>query len=162
MHGNRDFLVGKDFEKRTGSQILPDPTVIHLDSIPVLLTHGDMLCTDDVEHQKAREKMVSDKWKFAFLNKPIDERLATANSLRQQSEEGKKIKSMEVMDVNQDQVVETMRRHNVHTMIHGHTHKPAVHEFEIDGEPAKRYVLGDWYDQDSILIYDRGCFSLKR
>ncbi|WP_424945805.1 UDP-2,3-diacylglucosamine diphosphatase [Candidatus Spongiihabitans sp.] len=161
MHGNRDFLVGNDFAKRTGCKILPDPTLITLDSKQVLLTHGDALCTDDIEHQTARQEMLTAKWKMAFLNKPVNQRMDTARSMRTQSETSKKTKSMAMMDVNQQQVEKVMREHGVLTMIHGHTHKPAVHEFSLDGAPAKRYVLGDWYTQKSVLYYDHGGFALR-
>ncbi len=162
IHGNRDFLVGSDFEKRTGCQILADPTLITLDSEPILLTHGDALCTDDREHQIARQQMITDKWKKAFLSKSIDERIDTAQSLRRKSELAKKNKSMAIMDVNQQHLEQVMREHGVLTIIHGHTHKPAVHEFNLDNLPAKRYVLGDWYTQKSVLYYDNGNFSLQR
>ena len=162
IHGNRDFLIGRDFESRTGCRILPDPTVIELGTTRVLLTHGDSLCTDDTAHQQARQQMLTDKWKLAFLGKPIDERVTTANAMRKESEIGKKSKSMEIMDVNQQQVEKVMRDHDVLTMIHGHTHQPAVHDFFIDHAPAKRFVLGDWYTQKSMLLYDGGCFSLRR
>ncbi len=162
MHGNRDFLVGSDFENRTGCKILDDPTIIQLGEQNVILCHGDTLCTDDIEHQKGREKILTSKWKFAFLEKSIEERVETAQGMRSKSEQSKKTKSMDVMDVNQDHVEKVMRQHNVLTMIHGHTHRPAVHDFELDGQPAKRYVLGDWYTQQSMLYYDRGCFTLKK
>ena len=162
IHGNRDFLVGDEFQKRTGCQLLPDPTVVVLGSSKVLLTHGDTLCTDDVEHQRARKEMVTSKWKIAFLDKSIDERKQTAQELRRQSEVNKQFKSMAIMDVNQQQVERVMSDHNVTTMIHGHTHKPAVHQFELGGKPAKRYVLGDWFTQRSVLYYDDGCFTLRR
>ncbi|MCY3768300.1 MAG: UDP-2,3-diacylglucosamine diphosphatase [Gammaproteobacteria bacterium] len=162
IHGNRDFLVGRDFERRTGCRILADPTVIELGTTRVLLTHGDALCTDDTTHQQARKQMLTDKWRFAFLNQPVSERLDTASAMRKKSEIEKKSKSMEIMDVNQKQVEKVMRDHGVRTMIHGHTHQPAVHDFFIDRAPAKRFVLGDWYTQKSMLLYDKGCFSLKR
>ena len=161
IHGNRDFLVGNDFAKRTGCKILPDPTLITLGSEPVLLTHGDTLCTDDIEHQTARQEMMTSKWKIAFLNKPVNERMDTARSMRTKSEAAKKTKSMEIMDVNQQHVEKVMREHGVLTIIHGHTHKPAVHEFNLDNVPAKRYVLGDWYTQKSVLYYDHGRFALR-
>ena len=162
MHGNRDFLVGSEFTSRTGCTLLQDPTVISLDGMDVLLTHGDALCTDDVEHQAARKTMLTDKWKFAFLNRPLDDRLEQARAMRNRSESNKQIKSMEIMDVNQEKVADTMREHNVLTMIHGHTHRPAVHNFILDGQTATRFVLGDWYTQKSMLIYDGGRFSLRR
>lgn len=161
IHGNRDFLIGNEFAKRTGCKILPDPTLITLGSEKVLLAHGDTLCIDDTEHQTARQEMTSAKWKIAFLNKSIDERMDNARAMRSKSEFSKKSKSMAMMDVNQQHVEKVMREYGVLTMIHGHTHKPAVHEFHIDNIPAKRYVLGDWYTQKSVLYYEQGRFTLQ-
>ncbi len=162
IHGNRDFLIGGEFEKRTGCKILADQTLITLGSESVLLTHGDSLCSDDIEHQIARKTMVTSKWKNAFLNQSIEERINTASTMRKKSEISKKSKSMEIMDVNQQHVESVMREHGVLTMIHGHTHKPAIHEFTLDAVLAKRYVLGDWYTQKSVLYYDNGNFALQR
>ncbi len=164
MRGNRDFLVGGEFAKRTGCKILGDPALIALDAHKILLTHGDTLCIDDIEHQAARKEMISAKWKLAFLNKSIDERKLVAQQMRKRSESNKQQKSMEIMeimDVNQRHVEKVMRHHGVATLIHGHTHKPAVHAFCLDGKPAKRYVLGDWYTQKSVLYYHAGRFTLR-
>ncbi len=153
LHGNRDFLVSDQFSNRTGCQLLPDPVVICPDQRPILLTHGDALCTDDVEHQESRKQMLTSKWKMAFLKKPLKERVDTADNMRQQSEQHKAEKSMEIMDVNQQAVEKLMRKHNVEVMIHGHTHRPAVHEFALDEKLARRYVLGDWFEQKSAIFY---------
>ncbi len=161
MHGNRDFLVGEAFAKRTGCTLLPDPSVITLDNEKALLTHGDALCTHDVEHQKARTQMLTSKWKAAFLNKPIEDRIDTAWLMREKSEAGKRGKSAEIMDVDQREVENVMRQHGVLKLIHGHTHKPAVHEFMLDHCTARRYVMGDWYTQKSMLFYDNGNFALQ-
>ena len=161
MHGNRDFLVGEEFAKRTGCTLLPDPSVISLGDEKVLLTHGDALCTHDVEHQRARARMLTSKWKVAFLNKPIEDRIDTALSMREKSEAGKHGKSAKIMDVNQRQVENVMREHGVLKLIHGHTHSPAVHEFILDNCVARRYVMGDWYTQKSMLFYDNGNFALQ-
>ena len=161
IHGNRDFLVGQDFAQRTGCKLLPDPSVITLDGLQVVLSHGDYLCTDDVEHQKARSQMLTSKWKMAFLENPIDARIDTAESLRRQSEGEKKRKSMEIMDVNQGEVEKLMRQQDADILIHGHTHRPGVHQFNIDGKKKTRYVVGDWYTQNSALIYENQCFMLK-
>ena len=162
MHGNRDFLIGENFEKRTGCTLLPDPTILSLDGEKVLLTHGDMLCIDDIEHQNARKQMVTSKWKIAFLNKPVEHRKQYALEMREKSERQKQHKSMEIMDVNQAYVESFMEQHGVLTMIHGHTHKPAVHEFTVGNQPARRFVLGDWYNQKSMLIYENNSFSLSK
>ena len=161
MHGNRDFLVGDEFARRTGCTLLPDPSVITLGGEKVLLTHGDALCANDVEHQQARAQMLTSKWKVAFLNQPVEERIDTALLMREKSEAGKRGKSAEMMDVNQRQVEDMMRGHGVLKLIHGHTHKPAVHEFMLDDGLARRYVMGDWYTQKSMLYYDNGNFALQ-
>jgi UDP-2,3-diacylglucosamine hydrolase len=161
IHGNRDFLIGEDFEKQTRCKILPDPSVISLGGTRVLLSHGDAFCTDDIEHQEKRAQMVTSKWKIAFLNKPLEERIETALEMRQESERNKRFKPMEIMDVNQVYLEKVMLEFDVQTLIHGHTHRPAVHDFELNGKPARRFVLGDWYTQKSMLIYDNGSFSLR-
>jgi len=162
IHGNRDFLVGSAFAQRTGCTILLDPSVILLDETRVLLSHGDSLCTDDIKHQESRKQILSIKWKMAFLEQSVDHRIATAEFIRSESELAKKNKSADIMDVNQSAVEHIMQAYSVNIMIHGHTHRPAVHEFFLTGCKSTRYVLGDWYKQKSVLIYDNGAFLLKR
>ncbi len=167
MHGNRDFLVGAQFARRNRCTLLPDPTVVTLGQRDFLLTHGDALCTDDIEHQRARQQMLSSKWKMAFLDQPLAQRLHTAAEMRRSSEAGKRTKSMTLMDVNQAAVEALMRAHKVETIIHGHTHQPAVHHFQLNHgslvqKPAWRYVLGDWYEQRSALYYHHGKLALRR
>ena len=162
MRGNRDFLVGEEFARRAGCVVLPDPVVVALGRRDFLLTHGDALCTGDIEHQRSRRRMLSSKWKTAFLQKPLDERMETAAQLRRQSAAGKRTRRMQDMDVTQAAVEALMRRHGVDTMIHGHTHQPAVHRFELGQKPAWRYVLGDWYTQRSALYYHQGKLAFKK
>ena len=162
MHGNRDFLIGDDFAKRTGCKLLPDPTLIKIDDREFLLTHGDALCTDDTEHQTSRKEMLSSKWKMAFLQQPLATRIETAEAMREQSDAAKKQKSMTLMDVNQTAVETLMREHNADTLIHGHTHQPAVHSFQLNNKPAWRYVLGDWFEKRSALYYEKGTLGFKR
>ena len=162
LHGNRDFLVGPEFAERTGCRLLPDPIVVEIDRIRILLTHGDALCTDDIEHQEARRHMLSAKWKMAFLDKSLDQRYQTADSMRKESELNKRSKAMEIMDVNQEAVESLMLEHDVDLMIHGHTHKPGAHEFTLGGKLKRRYVLGDWYTQKSAIFYNDGKLVLRR
>ncbi|MGI9317856.1 MAG: UDP-2,3-diacylglucosamine diphosphatase [bacterium] len=162
LHGNRDFLVGQSFSERTGCKLLPDPIVVDFDQTRILLTHGDALCTDDIEHQEARRQMLSSKWKAAFLDKTLDQRFQTADTMRKESEINKLNKSMEIMDVNQEAVETLMLKHDVDLMIHGHTHKPAAHEFTLNGRLKRRYVLGDWYTQKSAIFYNDGKLVLRR
>ena len=161
MHGNRDFLVGQQFAERTGCRLLDDPCVVQLGEHRTLLTHGDSLCTDDVQYQQARQTLRSAKWKTTFEQQPIAQRITDAMALRQKSEASKQNKSMEIMDVNQAAVEACMREHGVYRMIHGHTHRPAVHEFELDGKSARRYVLGAWFSKKSVLFYTDGCLTLR-
>ena len=161
MHGNRDFLVGEEFAKRTGVELLTDPAMVRLGNENVLISHGDSFCTDDIEHQQARQYYLNRTWKIEFLKKPIEERITAAFSLRQQSEQGKQVKSIEIMDVNQETIENIMREYRVQKLIHGHTHRPAVHDFDIDGKPARRFVLGDWYTQKSILYFEDGNYALQ-
>lgn len=160
MHGNRDFLVGPDFARRTGCVLLEDPTVVHLYGERVLLMHGDTLCTDDVEYQAFRAMVRDPGWQAGFLSRSLEERAALARSVRQQSAIASAGKPAEIMDVNANAVADAMRRHEVGLLLHGHTHRPAVHHFELDGRDATRIVLGDWYEHGSAVRWDDGGYEL--
>ncbi len=158
MHGNRDFLLRERFERDTGCQLIDDPVVIDLYGTPTLLMHGDTLCTDDVDYIAFRNYIRNPSFTEDFLSKPVPERQAIVKDIRQQTRLKVQEKPAEIMDTNQGAIIETMKAHNVTHMIHGHTHRPATHTFELDGTPAQRIVLGDWYTQDSWLICDaNGC-----
>lgn len=152
MHGNRDFLLGlplptphaRGFTARTGATMLADPTVIDLFGERTLLSHGDALCTDDADYQAFRSLTRDPAWQRAFLARPLQERIAIAQDLRARSELSKSAKAEEIMDVSPDAVQAAMRAAQVRLLIHGHTHRPAVHEIAIDGQPARRLVLSDW------------------
>lgn len=144
MHGNRDFLIGEDFCKRIGGQLLEDPTVVDLYGTPTLLMHGDSLCTADVEYQKFRTTMRNRQWQEMFLKRPLEDRQTTARQLREISMAKNKGKEMAIMDVTPDEVVKAMEEYGVQRLIHGHTHRPATHDLEANGQPAQRMVLGDW------------------
>ena len=161
MHGNRDFLIGERFAQLSGCQLLEDPTVIELDGKRTLLMHGDTLCTDDVEYQRFRSQVRNPDTQRQFLALPINERIAVAKHYRQESRERSRSKAEEIMDVNQGAVMDIMRRHGVFHLIHGHTHRPAVHSFTLDNHDAKRIVLGDWYEQASILKCSLGKCRLE-
>jgi UDP-2,3-diacylglucosamine hydrolase len=161
MHGNRDFLVGAGFAAASGCTLLEDPTVIELHGTPVLLMHGDTLCTDDHEYQAFRQMVRNPAWQQVMLAKPLQERLMLAKYLRETSSASMAGKSMEIMDVNQGAVAAAMREHGVYNLLHGHTHRPAVHRFELDGHEAVRIVLGDWYTQGSALSWDADGFVLR-
>ena len=153
MHGNRDFLIGSAFEKKTGAVLLNDPILVEIFGKKILLCHGDTLCTDDIEYQSFRDKIRSESWKNEFLKKSLSERVSIANKFRKESELNKKKKSLEIMDVNLDEVNRTLIQFNYPDfLIHGHTHRPNQHSINLDGHQIQRIVLGDWYEQGSYLI----------
>lgn len=161
MHGNRDFLIGDGFEQATGCRILADPAVVDLGGEPVLLMHGDTLCTDDTEYQQFRRQVRDPQWQRVFLSQPLERRLEIARAYRNESVKRTGEKAMEIMDVAQRAVEDAMTRHRVRYLIHGHTHRPAVHDLVVRDRPAQRIVLGDWYDQGSVLEWNDGGFELK-
>ncbi|MDK9557493.1 UDP-2,3-diacylglucosamine diphosphatase [Marinobacter sp. M216] len=144
MHGNRDFLIGEDFCNRAGATLLDDPTVVDLYGTPTLLMHGDSLCTADVEYQKFRANMRNPQWQQMILQRPLADRQQMARQLREISMAKNQGKEETIMDVTPEEVVKEMEAHGVQRLIHGHTHRPAEHQLEANGQPAKRIVLGDW------------------
>ena len=161
MHGNRDFLIGARFAEAAGLQLLPDPSVVMMYGVPTLLMHGDTLCTDDVDYLQFRETVRDPAWQAEFLARPVAERRQFAQSVRSESEQAKKIKSMEIMDVSPATVESVLRQHNYPRLIHGHTHRPAVHEHLVDGHVCERRVLADWYERGSYLTCNPGgCASV--
>ncbi len=144
MHGNRDFLIGEDFCNRAGATLLDDPTVVDLYGTPTLLMHGDSLCTADVEYQKFRANMRNPQWQQMILARPLEDRQQMARQLREISMAKNQGKEEVIMDVTPEEVVGDMEKHGVQRLIHGHTHRPAIHKLTANGMPAKRIVLGDW------------------
>ncbi|WP_440995286.1 UDP-2,3-diacylglucosamine diphosphatase [Arhodomonas sp. SL1] len=161
MRGNRDFLLGERFAELTGVELLPDPSVIRIDGVPVALAHGDALCTDDHDYQRFRAMVRDPAWQDEFLARPLAEREAYARQAREQSSARNERLDDTLMDVNPQAVAALMREQGVSTLIHGHTHRPAIHRLELDGHPAERIVLGDWYDQGSVLRWHRGAHRLS-
>jgi UDP-2,3-diacylglucosamine hydrolase len=161
MHGNRDFLIGASFCAATGCRLLGDFATVDLFGRQVLLTHGDLLCTDDVRYQTLRAQLRGAAWQRDFLAKPLAERRAIAADLRKLSAVEIASKREEIMDVNQSTVEDTMRAHGVSCLLHGHTHRPGVHRFVLDGEAATRIVLGAWYEQASVVRWDETGFRLE-
>ncbi|GLQ52263.1 UDP-2,3-diacylglucosamine diphosphatase [Dyella flava] len=151
MVGNRDFLLGQAFAERAGFTLLDDGTVHDLYGAPTLLMHGDALCTDDVAYQTVRRNVRTPEWKAQVLAMPLDARRAFAAKAREDSRAHTGSTQETIMDVNAGAVAEAMRKAGVSHLIHGHTHRPAVHQFELDGHAAERIVLGDWYEQGSVL-----------
>lgn len=160
MHGNRDFLLGENFARATGCTLLADPALIDLGGIPTLLMHGDTLCTDDHEYLQFRQMVRNPDWQRQFLAKPLAERRQIAANLRETSRQRTGEKQAAIMDVNQLTVLETLLQHGVMRLIHGHTHRPAVHNLTLGGQPAQRIVLGDWYEQGSLLRSENGTLKL--
>lgn len=161
MHGNRDFLIGEVFAEQTGCQLLPEYHVMDLYGTPTLVMHGDLLCTDDVDYMNFRKMVRNPEWQQDFLAKNIPERIAIAQAARQESQHKTQQLDSEIMDVNQDTVTQTMIKWKVPQLIHGHTHRPAIHELTINDSPARRIVLGDWYEQGSALVCNQQGCELK-
>lgn len=151
MVGNRDFLLGEAFAERAGFTLLDDGTVHDLYGQPTLLMHGDALCTDDVAYQAVRRNVRTPAWKAQVLSMSLDARRAFAAQAREDSRAHTGSTKETIMDVNAEAVADAMRKAGVRTVIHGHTHRPAIHHFDLDGKPATRIVLGDWYEQGSLL-----------
>jgi UDP-2,3-diacylglucosamine hydrolase len=161
IHGNRDFLLGRKFCDSTGCRLLPDPVVMELDGERVLVTHGDALCTDDHAYQELRSTVRTVDWQRRFLALPFDVRDRFANQARAGSKAHTARTAPKIQDVNQNAVDAAFRTARVRKIIHGHTHRPAIHDTTIDGEPAQRIVLGAWYEEGSYLVYENGKYQLK-
>lgn len=154
MHGNRDFLMGKQLAKRIGCTLIDDPHIAQLDNQPVLLMHGDTLCTDDIDYLKMRAFLRNPAWQQDFLSKPLAERIMMAKALREKSAEETRNKSADIMDVNPLAVAQAFAKHNTRLMIHGHTHRPNIHQLAVNNNPVTRIVLGDWYTHGSYLEFN--------
>ncbi len=153
MHGNRDFLLGETFLHATGARLLEDPSIIELLGKDVLLCHGDTLCVDDVAYQQFRRQVRDPNFIQEFLSKSIQERIEIAKQLRLKSQQEIAGKTEIIMDVNQDAVVQLMQQHGVTRLIHGHTHRLAVHRLDLDHGPAQRFVLGDWSERTGNFLH---------
>lgn len=151
IHGNRDFLLGKRFARESGMTLLPEEKVLELYGRRVLIMHGDTLCTDDVGYQAFRAKVHKPWLQTLFLALPLFVRKRIAARMRANSKEANSSKSLAIMDVNQNAVVSAMEKHQVQWLIHGHTHRPAVHELIANAQPAFRVVLGAWHTKGSMV-----------
>ena len=158
MHGNRDFLIGRDFCQLAGCQLLDDPSVVRLANKPVLLMHGDSLCTSDRSYIRLRRVLRNPLILFILRNLPLRTRQRLAGDLRQKSRASTRMKASDITDVNPDEVTLVMKQHQVQTLIHGHTHRPAVHPL---GEGKQRIVLGDWDTQGWYIEIDQTDINLK-
>ena len=151
IHGNRDFLLGDAYARRSRMTLLPDPSVIDIEGQRVLLMHGDTLCIDDVPYQAFRQQAHAPAWQRAFLERPIEERQAFAAQARAESRRYTRSVDDAITDVNDAAVRAALSETDVRSLIHGHTHRPTVHRIDMNGVYAHRFVLGDWYEQGSML-----------
>nr|WP_152957931.1 UDP-2,3-diacylglucosamine diphosphatase [Pseudomonas sp. MN1F] len=161
MHGNRDFLIGQDFCAAAGCTLLADPSVIELGGEQVLLMHGDTLCTRDLAYMKMRRYLRNPVSLWILRHLPLTTRQKLARKLRSESRAQTRMKATEIVDVTPEEVPKVMAAHGVRTLVHGHTHRPAIHKLVVDGEPARRIVLGDWDRRGWTLQVDGQGFALE-
>jgi UDP-2,3-diacylglucosamine hydrolase len=154
LHGNRDFLLGEVFTLRTGVKLLPDPVMVDLYGMPTLLSHGDVFCTEDFSYQELRSIVRRPGWQRRFLSLPLEARRELASAARAGSKAHTQRTVPTIMDVNPDAVTRAMRATGARRLIHGHTHRPAVHPFVVEGVTAERVVLAPWYEAASCLSVD--------
>ena len=162
VHGNHDFLLGRSFAARTGCTLLGDHTVVDLYGTPVLIMHGDTLCTRDRRYQNYRKVVRNRLVQKLFVSMSLAWRMRKAAGIRSETKKDVALKADDIMDVTDEAVAAAMSKFRVRHLIHGHTHRPAVHEFSLDDEPATRIVLGDWYEQDSVLAWNETGYRLGR
>jgi UDP-2,3-diacylglucosamine hydrolase len=162
LHGNRDFLLGERFAAASGIRLLPESMVIELEGDPILLLHGDTLCIDDIGYQAFRAQVRDPAWQARMLALPLAQRRALAGQLRETSRQAIQQKAVEITDVNLAEVDRVMRACGVRRLVHGHTHRPAIHHWSLDGQPATRVVLNDWReDLGGVLCRDAGGWRLE-
>ncbi len=161
MHGNRDFLLAGQFCRMSGAELLPDPLIVTLYGEPVLVMHGDALCTDDLAYQRLRATVRDADWQRRFLALPVAARRAIAGAARVGSQAHTAAVEYAITDVNAGSVAQALRGARTATLLHGHTHRPAIHALEVDGRACTRIVLGDWYDQGSLLRWDENGPELR-
>ena len=148
--------MGEKFAAQAGAQILPEYTTIDQYGEPTLLLHGDSLCTDDAQYIAFRQQVRSPQWQQQVLSQPLAARRVLAAQMREKSQAMNSLKAEDIMDVNQTEVVNAMKNAGVQRMIHGHTHRPAVHALDVNGKPAERFVLGDWHDKAWAIVAEAG------
>lgn len=164
QHGNRDFLLGEDFEERTKGKLLPEPSKINWQGKHICLVHGDSLCTDDAPYQQLRQMVRNPEWQAQFLSQSIDARIQFAKDVQAKSKSDQQNKSAEIMDVNDSAVKQCFIENKSDWLIHGHTHRPGTHELKITNlddtdKVVKRIVLSDWNDQGHFLELKDGEFE---
>jgi UDP-2,3-diacylglucosamine hydrolase len=161
MHGNRDFLIGESYAAAAGLELLPESVRINLYGIETVLLHGDTLCTDDQAYQQFRQQVRNPQWQKSFLAMPLERRLEMALSARDASMKHTTTAEASIMDVNESAVLAAFEEHGVTQMIHGHTHRPAVHDYHLpNGVDGQRIVLSDWYESGTVLRVDAEGFTV--
>lgn len=160
MHGNRDFMLGQAFCKAAGATLLKDPSVVDFYGEPVLLMHGDSLCTRDEAYMRMRRYLRNPLSLWILRHLPLRTRRKLARKLRNESRAQTRMKANDIVDVTPDEVPRVMQEHGVHTLVHGHTHRPAIHKLQIGEQATKRIVLGDWDRQGWVLQVDEQGFQL--
>ncbi|BDX06193.1 UDP-2,3-diacylglucosamine diphosphatase [Planctobacterium marinum] len=161
IHGNRDFLIRQQYAHQCGMELLPEQQVIDLYGTPTLILHGDELCTRDVAYQKFRKKARGWWWPRLVLWLPLKKRKEIAQKGRETSKKNQQALSADIMDVTPEEVLNYLDKFAVKQMIHGHTHRPAIHNITThNGEAAKRIVVGDWYEQGSVLTVTKEGMTL--
>ena len=151
MHGNRDFLIGQQLAERWHFRLIEEPYSIDINGTDALLMHGDSLCTDDVEYQRFRSMVRDPAWQQRIMQMSLEERFQMAAKMREDSKQATSNKAEDIMDVNPDEVRRTFIDNDVDIIIHGHTHRPAIHHYDIEGSDRRRIVLGDWHDSAQYL-----------
>ena len=162
IRSNRDLMLDASFKEISGCTVLPDKHVIDLDGDKVLLSHGDIFCTKDVGYQRYRRFMESGFTRYVFPRLPYAVRIKLSHGLRPLIKKSSVNKPKEIIDVEQSTLEQAMLDYGVYHLIHGHTHRPDVHEFQLNGQTATRTVLSDWYDSDSVLVCENGEKKLMR
>jgi UDP-2,3-diacylglucosamine hydrolase len=162
MRGNRDFHLNDEFETATGCTLIDDPTEIVLEGKKILLMHGDTLCTDDVKYQKWRKFITHSLIKWIYFNMPFSLRKRIARDVRSYAADAVQKKAPEIIDASEKTVKEIMNNFSVKTLIHGHTHRQAIHNIDLNSISAHRIVLGDWYEKDCVLVHDKTGFRFER
>jgi len=151
IHGNRDFMLGKHYAEQANMILLPEKQLIDLYNEKVLLMHGDTLCTRDIDYQKFRKKSRSWWWQGFMKSLPLWLRKKIADNYRKKSKQAQKAKTLDIMDVTESEVIKDLETYNCQLMIHGHTHRPNIHNLIANNQKAERIVLGDWYEQGAWL-----------
>ena len=162
INGNRDFLIRNDFATAAGIHLLPDCALTDINGERVLMLHGDLLCTDDTRYLRFRKIVRSPLFQTLFLALPARMRQKIAGTARDKSQLENAEKQPAIMDVSQRAVAQIMELYGIRTMIHGHTHRPAIHQFKLGAESATRIVLGDWYEQGSMLRWNTNGYQLEQ